>query len=45
MKQQRSKKKAEAKESEERVNIVWDDIKEIHNLEENDRFYEMNLVH
>ncbi|CAN7019384.1 unnamed protein product, partial [Brassica oleracea var. botrytis] len=43
--QQRWQKEAEEKEAEEKVNNVWDVIKEIPDLEENERFDAMNLVH
>ncbi|CAN7044854.1 unnamed protein product [Brassica oleracea var. botrytis] len=43
--QQRWQKEAEEKEAEEKVGTVWDAIKEIHDLEENDRFDAMDLVH
>ncbi|KAJ4885176.1 Myb/SANT-like domain protein [Raphanus sativus] len=43
--QQRWQKEAEEKEAEENVNNVWDEIKEIPDLEENERFDAMNLVH
>ncbi|KAF8108606.1 hypothetical protein N665_0106s0008, partial [Sinapis alba] len=43
--QQRWQKEAEEKEAEEKVNNVWDVIKEIPDLEENERFDTMNLVH
>ncbi|KAL0655281.1 hypothetical protein Bca4012_075865 [Brassica carinata] len=43
--QQRWQKEAEEKEAEEKVNNVWDVIKEISDLEENERFDAMNLVH
>lgn len=39
------KKEAEEKEAEKKVNTVWDAIKEIQDLEENDRFDAMNSVH
>ncbi|KAH0873370.1 hypothetical protein HID58_070732 [Brassica napus] len=38
-------KEAEEKEAEEKVNNIWDIIKEIPDLEENERFDAMNLVH
>ncbi|KAL0714034.1 hypothetical protein Bca4012_021012 [Brassica carinata] len=43
--QQRWQKEAEEKEAEKKVNTVWDAIKEIQDLEENDRFDAMNSVH
>ncbi|KAH0859968.1 hypothetical protein HID58_088229 [Brassica napus] len=43
--QQRWQKEAEEKEADEKVNNVWDIIKEIPDLEENERFDAMNLVH
>ncbi|KAL0696515.1 hypothetical protein Bca4012_063695 [Brassica carinata] len=43
--QQRWKKEEEEKEAEEKVHNVWDAIKEIPDLEENERFDAMNLVH
>ncbi|XP_048615670.1 uncharacterized protein At2g29880-like [Brassica napus] len=43
--QQRWQKEAEEKEAEEKVNNIWDIIKEIPDLEENERFDAMNLVH
>ncbi|CAF1716322.1 hypothetical protein HID58_084588 [Brassica napus] len=43
--QQRWQKEAEEKEAEEKVNKVWGVIKEIPDLEGNERFDAMNLVH
>lgn len=43
--QQRWQKESEEKEAEKNVNTVWDAIKEIHDLEENDCFDAMNSVH
>ena len=43
--QQRWQKEAEEKEAEEKVNKVWGVIKEIPDLEKNERFDAMNLVH
>lgn len=43
--QQRWKKEADEKEAEEKVHNIWDAIKEIPDLEENERFDAMNLVH
>ncbi|EOA18093.1 hypothetical protein CARUB_v10021869mg [Capsella rubella] len=43
--QQRWQKEAEEKQAEEKNNNVWDAIKEIPGLEENERFDAMNLIH
>ncbi|CAA7052694.1 unnamed protein product [Microthlaspi erraticum] len=43
--QQRWQKEAEEKQAEEKNDNVWDAIKEVPDLEENERFDAMNLVH